>query len=316
MRERYPAIEPQQHGMLATGDGHDVYWEVCGNPAGKPALVLHGGPGSGCKPWHRQMFDPERYRVVLLDQRGCGRSTPGAGTDLAALEANTTTHLLDDIEAVRDLLGIDRWLVWGGSFGCELALAYAERYPARVSELVLWGITTGRRSEADWLFRGGVGVMFPEQWYRFAAAAGDDDPVAGYRRLLQDPDPAVHRKAAEDWCAWESVTPDWPPANGIAERFRDPAFALGFARLVTHYVHHDLWIEDGSLLRDAVRLAGVPAMLIHGRFDLQAPLASAWDLHLALPDATLDVVGEGGHAAGGTEMRNRLIAATDRFAGV
>ena len=206
--------------------------------------------------------------------------------------------------------------MWGGSFGCELALAYAERYPARVSELVLWGITTGRRSEADWLFRGGVGVMFPEQWYRFAAAAGDDDPVAGYRRLLHDPDPAVHRKAAEDWCAWESVTPDWPPANGIAERFRDPAFALGFARLVTHYVHHDLWIEDGSLLRDAGRLAGVPAMLIHGRFDLQAPLASAWDLHLALPDATLDVVAEGGHAAGGAEMRDRLLAATDRFAGV
>ena len=180
--------------------------------------------------------------------------------------------------------------MWGGSFGCELALAYAERYPARVSELVLWGITTGRRSEADWLFRGGVGVMFPEQWYRFADAAGDDDPVAGYRRLLHDPDPAVHRKAAEDWCAWESVTPDWPPANGIAERFRDPVFALGFARLVTHYVHHDLWIEDGSLIRDAGRLAGVPVMLIHGRFDLQAPLASAWDLQLALPDATLDVV--------------------------
>jgi len=161
-----------------------------------------------------------------------------------------------------------------------------------------------------------VGVMFPEQWYRFAAAAGDDDPVAGYRRLLHDPDPEVHRKAAQDWCAWESVTPDWPPANGIDERFRDPAFALGFARLVTHYVHHDLWIEDGSLLRDAGRLAGVRAMLIHGRFDLQAPLASAWDLHLALPDAKLEVVSEGGHAAGGTEMRDRLIAATDRFAGV
>ena len=176
MRERYPAIEPQQHGMLAAGDGHDVYWEVCGNPAGKPALVLHGGPGSGCKPWHRQMFDPERYRVVLLDQRGCGRSTPSAGTDLAALEANTTPHLLDDIEAVRELLEIDRWLVWGGSFGCELALAYAERYPARVSELVLWGITTGRRSEADWLFRGGVGVMFPEQWYRFADGGGRRRP--------------------------------------------------------------------------------------------------------------------------------------------
>jgi putative ABC transport system permease protein len=160
MRERYPAIEPQQHGMLAAGDGHDVYWEVCGNPAGKPALVLHGGPGSGCKPWHRQMFDPERYRVVLLDQRGCGRSTPSAGTDLAALEANTTPHLLNDIEAVRKLLEIDRWLVWGGSFGCELALAYAERHPAQVSELVLWGITTGRRSEADWLFRGGVGVSW------------------------------------------------------------------------------------------------------------------------------------------------------------
>ena len=189
---------------------------------GSPPWCCTAAPARAASRGTGEMFDPERYRVVLLDQRGCGRSTPSAGSDLAALEANTTPHLLDDIEAVRELLDIDRWLVWGGSFGCELALAYAERYPARVSELVLWGITTGRRSEADWLFRGGVGVMFPEQWYRFAAAAGDDDPVAGYRRLLHDPDPAVHRKAAEDWCAWESVTPDWPPANGIAERFRDP----------------------------------------------------------------------------------------------
>ena len=318
MREPYPAIEPHRHGMLPVGDDHEIYWEECGNPAGKAAVVLHGGPGSGCTAWHRRLFDPARYRVVLFDQRGCGRSTPHAGSEPAALEANTTPHLLADIELLREHLGIERWLVWGGSFGCELALAYAQLHADRVSEMVLWGITTGRRREADWLFRGGVGVMLPEQWERFTDGLPDGefdgDPVAGYRRLLLDEDPATCRRAAESWCMWESATPDWPPRPGLAERFRDPTFALGFSRLVTHYVHHDLWIEDGSLLRDAGRLAGIPGALIHGRYDLQAPLGSAWDLHRAWPEATLDVVDGAGHSPGASATSDRLIAATDRFA--
>jgi proline iminopeptidase len=304
--------------MLEASHQNRVYWETCGAPDGKPALVLHGGPGSGCTPWHRRLFDPAAYRIVLFDQRGCGRSTPHAGLYDTGLDGNTTPDLIADVEALRELLGIERWLVWGGSFGSELALAYAQQHRSRVTEMVLWGIATGRRSEADWLFRGGVGVFFPEQWQRLLdglpAADRDGDPVAGYRRLLNDADPAVRRKAAADWCLWESATPDWPPRSGLAERYRDPAFALAFARLVTHYVHHDLWVEDGSLLRGAGALAGVPGILIQGRFDFQSPLGSAWALQRAWPGSELVVVDDAGHSAGHEAVRDALIAATDRLA--
>ncbi|MDX6551445.1 MAG: proline iminopeptidase [Gaiellales bacterium] len=318
MRPLYAEIEPYAHGMLEASHQNRVYWETCGAPDGKPALVLHGGPGSGCTPWHRRLFDPAAYRIVLFDQRGCGRSTPHAGLHDTGLDGNTTPDLIADVEALRELLGIERWLVWGGSFGSELALAYAQQHRSRVTEMVLWGIATGRRSEADWLFRGGVGVFFPEQWQRLLdglpAADRDGDPVAGYRRLLNDADPAVRRKAAADWCLWESATPDWPPRSGLAERYRDPAFALAFARLVTHYVHHDLWVEDGSLLRGAGALAGVPGILIQGRFDFQSPLGSAWALQRAWPGSELVVVDDAGHSAGHEAVRDALIAATDRLA--
>jgi proline iminopeptidase len=316
--EPYPEIEPYARGMLEAGPGHRVYWETCGDPDGKPALVLHGGPGSGCTSWHRRLFDPAAYRIVLFDQRGCGRSTPHAGLDLAALEHNTTDHLIADIEALRQQLGIEAWLVWGGSFGSELALAYAERHPERVTEMVLWGIATGRRSETDWLFRGGVGAFFPAEWQRLLDALPEadrgGDPVAVYLRLLTDPDPDVCRRAAEAWCLWESATPDWPPRPGLAERYADPVFALGFARLVTHYVHHDLWIEDGSLLRGAGVLAEIPGVLIQGRFDFQSPLGSAWALHRAWPGSELIVIDQAGHSPGNAAVRSALIAATDRFA--
>jgi proline iminopeptidase len=295
-----------------------VYWEECGNADGKPALVLHGGPGSGCTPWHRRMFDPAAYRVVLMDQRGCGRSRPHASEPDADLSANTTRHLLGDIEALREQLGIDRWLVWGGSFGCALALAYGERHPERVSEMVLWGVTTGTRDEEDWLFRGGVGAFFPEQWQRLLDGLPEDardDPVAGYRRLLFDPDPQVRRTAADAWCLWESATPDWPPREGLAARYRDPTFAMAFARLVTHYVHHHLWFEDGALLRGLARLHGTPAVLVQGRFDMQSPLQAAWRLHRAWPGSELVVVENAGHAAGATGMQDALLTATDRFSG-
>jgi proline iminopeptidase len=313
----YPASEPYDHGWLETGDGHRVYWEACGDPDGKPAVVVHGGPGSGCTPWHRRLFDPTGYRAVLFDQRGCGRSTPLASEPDADLSTNTTPHLVGDLERLREHLGVDRWLMLGGSWGSTLSLAYAEAHPQRVSELVLWGVTTGRRVEADWLFRGGVAPLFPAQWERLRAevpeAERDDEVVEAYARRLFDPDPEVRRLAALAWCTWESATPDWPPADGLASRFHDPAFALGFARLVTHYVAHDEFLEDGVLLREVDRLAAIPGVLVQGRFDLQAPLGNAWTLHGAWQRSELVIV-DAGHAGDDDAITSELVRATDRFA--
>ena len=317
MAAMYPEIEPYEDGMLAVGGGHRVYWETCGNPLGKPAVVLHGGPGSGCSEWHRRLFDPAAWRVVLFDQRGCGRSRPHASDPDAELGSNTTCKLIEDMEALRRRLDIDRWLVLGGSWGSTLALAWAERHPERVSEMILFGVTTGRRSEFDWLFRGGVSAFFPEQWARLKAAlpAGeaDADIVEAYHRLLHDPDPGVRRRAASEWCRWESATPDWPPAAGLAPRFRDPAFAMAFARIVTHYVRHHAWLEDGCLLRGAGSLSEVPGLMVNGRFDFQAPVANAWELSRVWPRAGLVIVDDAGHAAGAA-IREELVRATDRFA--
>jgi len=315
----YPPIEPYEQGMLDAGDGNLVYWETCGNPRGKPAAVLHGGPGSGCTQWHRRLFDSATSRIVLFDQRNCGRSTPHASDPTVDLALNNTPNLIADIELLRGHLEIDRWLVLGGSWGCALALAYAEQYASRVSELVLFGVTTGRRMEFDWLFRGGVAAFFPEQWERLLgalpAADREGDVVEGYYRLLHDPDPEVRQRAAYEWCLWESATPAWPPADGLAPRFEDPAFALAFARIVTHYVKHDAWIEDGALLRDTARLAGVPGIMVNGRFDFQSPIGNAWELQRAWPQAELVIVDDAGHAADNAGITRELVQATDRFAG-
>ena len=318
MKTLYPKIEPYEHGMLDAEDGNQVYWETCGNPRGKPALVLHGGPGSGCTEWHRRLFDPSTYRVVLFDQRNCGRSTPHASDPDIDLTSNTTDNLISDIEMLRERLDIERWLVFGGSWGSVLALAYAERYPQRVTEMVLFGVATGRRAESDWLFRGGVATFFPQQWERLLAALPvadrDGDIVDAYHRQLFDPDPTVRERAAFEWCLWESATPAWPPAQGLAPRFTNPTFALAFARLVTHYVRHDLWIEDGRLLLDAERLAGIPGILVNGRFDFQGPIGNAWELKRVWPRAQLVIVDNAGHAADNAGITAQLIRATDRFA--
>ena len=304
--------------MLDVGDGNAVYWETCGNPDGKPALVLHGGPGSGCTPWHRRLFDPARYRIVLFDQRNCGRSLPHASDPAADLVHNTTQHLMADIELLRDHLAIDRWLVLGGSWGSTLALAYAEAHSDRVSEMILFGVTTGRHSEIDWLFRGGLSILFPAEWERLLDALpsdkrGGDIPEA-YHRLLNDPDPAVRDKAVEAWCMWESATPDWPPKGGMAERFKDRRFALAFARIVTHYISNNVFLEDGALLRNTDRLADIPSVLVNGRFDLQGPLANAWALHRVWPSAELVVVDNAGHAASNADVTREIVRATDTFA--
>ncbi|MGB3549139.1 MAG: prolyl aminopeptidase [Candidatus Binatus sp.] len=318
MTELYPAIDPYEHGMLDVGDGNRLYWETCGNPRGKPAVVLHGGPGSGCSPWHRRLFDPSAYRVVLFDQRNCGRSTPHASAPDTDLASNNTANLIADIERLRRHLGIERWLVFGGSWGSTLALAYAESWPNRVTEIILFGVTTGRRMEFDWLFRGGVAVLFPENWDRLRAglpaADRDGDIVEAYYRLLNDPDPAIRQQAALAWCTWESATPAWPPAHGLSPRFRDPAYAMAFARIVTHYVRHNAWLEDGSLLRDAGAIAGISGIMVNGCFDLQAPIGWAWDLKRAWPGARLVIVGDAGHDASNAGITRELIHATVQFA--
>jgi proline iminopeptidase len=318
MIELYPGIEPYEQGFLEVDYGNLVYWEICGNPHGKTAVVLHGGPGSGCSPWYRGLFDPSAYRLVLFDQRNCGRSRPHASALDTSLASNTTAHLIADIEQLRQHLNVDRWLVFGGSWGSTLALAYAVRYPERVTEMIIFGVTTGRHREIDWLFRGGVSIFFPEQWDRLRTALPvaerDGDILEAYYRRLNDPDLAVRQRAAEAWCLWESATLEWPPLTSLAERFTNPTYVLAFARIVTHYQHHNSFLEDGSLLRDADVLAGIPGILMNGRFDFQAPIGNAWELKRVWPRAELVIVDNAGHAPDSPGLAQELIRATDRFA--
>jgi proline iminopeptidase len=317
MAAHYPPIEPYDHGLLDTGDGNQVYWETCGNPAGKPALVVHGGPGSGCTTGPRRAFDPARYRIILSDQRGCGRSRPHASDPATDLRRNTTEHLLTDMEQLRDRLGVDRWLLFGGSWGSTLILAYAQRHPDRVSEIVIPGVTVTRRSDTDWLYRG-VRRFFPAEWERFRAGVPeperDGDLVAAYARRMADPDPRVRARAADDWCAWEDAVISQEP-NGRPNAYSDrpPAARLALVRICAHYFSHGAFMAEGALLRDAHRLAGIPGVLIHGRLDLSAPLEAAWSLARAWPDAQLQIVDDAGHTGSDT-MRQAVYHALDRFA--
>ncbi|TKG71534.1 prolyl aminopeptidase [Prauserella endophytica] len=318
MPEPYPEIEPRDHGLLAVGDGHEIYWEVCGNPHGKPAVFLHGGPGGGSSPAHRRLFDPARYQIVLLDQRGCGRSIPHSAEQAADLSANTTWHLVADLELLREHLGIDRWLVLGGSWGSTLALAYAQTHPGRVTELVLRGIWTMRRKELDWFYGGGAGFLFPERWERFLEPVPperrDGDLIAAYHDLLFDPDPAVHGPAAVAWSTWEADTVTLRRRPELVEQFSDPRFALAFARIENHYCAHQGFLADEQLLRDAGRLADIPGVLIHGRHDVCTPPVGAWDLKRAWPAAELIMVEDAGHAYDEPGILRELLRATDRYA--
>lgn len=312
MADRYPAVEPYESGMLAVGEGHEIYWEMVGNPAGRPAVWLHGGPGSGARPGIRQTFDPAAYRVVLFDQRGCGRSRPLADSAAADLSANTTEHLIRDIERLRAHVGIQDWVVTGGSWGVTLALAYAQRFPERVTALVLTAVTAGRRLETDWITRD-MRRVFPREWDAFAAAVPpserDGDLSAAYARLLASPDPAVTERAARQWCVWEdthvSLAPGWEPRL----QYEEPAFRQVFARLVTHYWAHGCFLDDAPVLAGMDRIAGIPGVLIHGRYDVSGPLDTAWDLHRAWPASRLVVCDDAGH--GGTTMTTAMIAALD-----
>lgn len=317
MREPYPPIEPYDEGLLDVGDGNLVHWDVCGNPDGKAVLVVHGGPGSGSGSGNRRYFDPERYRVILFDQRGCGRSTPHASDPAADMSVNTTEHLVADMERLREHLGIERWLLCGGSWGSTLILAYAEQYPEHVSEIVLLGVTMTRRSEVDWLYRG-VRRFFPEEWARFRAgvpeADRDGDLVAAYARLMESPDPRVREKAAADWLAWEDAVISLEPKGTPQAYSSRPAdAALAFVRICAHYFSHGAWLEEGQLLRNADRLAGIPGVLMHGRLDLGSPLGTAWELAQAWRDAELVVIDDSGHT-GSDSMRDLILRTTDRFA--
>ncbi|PPK63403.1 prolyl aminopeptidase [Actinokineospora auranticolor] len=314
MTSLYPAIEPHDRGLLDVGDGHRLYWEVSGNPHGKPAVVLHGGPGAGTNPVQRRHFDPAAYRIVLVDQRGSGRSVPHVSDPDADLTANTTWHLVADLERLRAHLGIDRWLVLGGSWGATLAIAYAQRHPERVTELVLRGVFLLRESELDWLYRGGAGAIFPEAWHDFRALVPPGaDPLAAYQRLLTDPDPDVRTRAAVAWSTWEGATVSLVPNPALVAQYADPVFAVAFARIALHYFTHGGWLDEGQLLRDAPRLAGIPGRIVQGRYDVVCPPTSAWELRQAWPDARLAIVPQAGHATGDPGVLEALRAATDEF---
>jgi proline iminopeptidase len=306
--------EPYAHGMLDVGDGNQVYWETCGNPTGKPLVLLHGGPGVGCNERMRAGFDSGKYRAVLYDQRGCGRSTPNAADPSTDMRHNTTQHLVADLELLREHLSINRWLVRGGSWGCTLAMAYALKHPDRVSEIVLSAILLTRRREIDWLY-GGVSRFFPEEYERFVAGADEAASVVpAYARLLGDPDPAVRERAALAWARWEetvlSLEPNAKPTS-FSTRADDDL--IEFVRICSHYYANYGWLADDELIGNVGRLAGIPGALVHGRLDLSCPVETAYELASAWPGAELFVCDESGHRPSEAK-REYLRAALARFA--
>lgn len=314
MRTLYPEIEPFDTGVLQVDERHRLYYEQCGNPDGKPVVLLHGGPGAGCSPRMRQFHDPAKYRIILFDQRGSGRSTPHAD-----LVDNTTWHLVADIETLRETLGIERWQVFGGSWGSTLALAYAQTHPHRVTELVLRGIFMLRRWELEWFYQEGASHLFPEAWQQYLAAIPPverHDLISAFHRRLTSEDEATRLAAARAWSVWEGATSflHYDPAFTAAHE--EPEFALAFARIENHYFVHSGFFEvDDQLLRDAPRIAHIPTFIVHGRYDVVCPVQNAWDLKQALPQAELVITPASGHSAFEAENVDALVRATDRFAG-
>lgn len=316
MRTLYPAIEPYASGRLDVGDGQQMYWETSGNPGGKPVVFLHGGPGGATSPKHRTVFDPAAYRIVLLDQRGCGQSLPHVA-DGADLAANTTQSLIADVEALREHLSIARWQVFGGSWGSTLALAYAQANPPRVSELVLRGIFLLRRSEIDWFYNGGAAHLFPELWEGFLAPVPaderDGDLVAAYHRLLHSADAAIAERSAIAWTSWESATSSLLPRPERVAEASEPRSALAFARIENHYFRNGGFLDEAQLLRNSAALHGIPGVIVQGRYDVVCPAASAWELHKAWPESELVVVDDAGHSFDEPGITHQLLEATDRF---
>ncbi|MBB1059592.1 prolyl aminopeptidase [Marilutibacter spongiae] len=313
MRKLYPEIEPFNTGKIEVDDRHTLYFEECGNPDGKPVVILHGGPGGGCSAKMRRFHDPAKYRIVLFDQRGSGRSTPHAD-----LVDNTTWHLVEDIEKLRTRLDIDRWQVFGGSWGSTLALAYAESHPKRVTELVLRGIFMLRRWELEWFYQEGASRLFPEAWSKYVAAIPEverHDLISAFHRRLTSEDESTRLAAARAWSVWEGATSFLHVDEDFAKSHEDAQFALAFARIENHYFIHSGFFEvDDQLLRDAGRLADIPGVIVHGRYDVVCPPQNAWDLHKAWPKAKLAITPTSGHSAFEEENIDALIEATDGFA--
>ncbi len=307
----YPPIAPNDSGWLEVEGGHRLYWESSGNPNGKPAVFLHGGPGGACHPDHRRLFHPDAYRIILFDQRGCGRSLPHA-----SLDNNTTQHLVADLEALRLHLGVDRWVILGGSWGATLALAYAQQFAEHIEALILRGVFTGRQAELDWLYRFGASSMFPDAWQRFIAPIPADergDLVGAYHRRLTGADIGARFDCARTWCAWESelmtVYPR-PMRGGTAS-----ADEVALARIETHYFVNNTFLREGEILAGAPALAHIPTVIVQGRHDVVTPPVTAWALHQAMPGSQIHIVPGAGHATSEPGILARLLQATDRFSG-
>jgi len=314
LRDLYPELEPFDHGHLAVDGHHEVYYEQCGNPDGKPVVFVHGGPGGGAGEAYRRFFDPSAYRIVLFDQRGCGRSRP-----YASLQDNTTWHLVDDIERIREHLSIERWQVFGGSWGSTLALSYAQTHPERVTELVLRGIFMLRRKELLWFYQEGASNIFPDAWEEYLAPIPEverGDLMSAYYRLLTCDDERTRVEAARAWSIWEGSTSLlYRDEEKIAETGADE-FAVAFARIECHYfVHGGFFETEDQLLRGVDRIRHIPTVVVQGRYDVMCPARSAWDLHRAWPESELVVVEDAGHSAFEPGIRSALLEATDRFGG-
>jgi proline iminopeptidase len=308
--ELHPEIEPYNAGMLALDELHRMYWEESGNPGGTPVVFLHGGPGAGSSPAHRRLFDPAHYRIVIFDQRGAGRSTP-----LGEVRDNTTPHLIADIEKLRGHLGIERWLVFGGSWGSTLALAYSEAHPARCTGLILRGIFLCRRSEIDW-FLYGLKNLFPEAWHAFAGAIPESergDLLAAYHKRLTDPDPRMHMPAARAWSVYEGSCSTLLPSAETVAYFAGDVVALGLARIEAHYFTNDIFLPHNSLLDNIGRIRNIPGVIVQGRYDAVCPIVSADDVHRAWPEAEYIIVPDSGHSAWEPGICAELVKATEKF---
>ena len=314
LRTLYPEIQPYRTGMLDVGDGHTLYWEQCGNPDGKPVVFLHGGPGAGISPGHRQQFNPDKYNILLFDQRGCGKSTP-----FASLEANTTWDLVADIEKLRtEVAGVDKWQAYGGSWGSTLALAYAETHPDRVTEIVLRGIFLFQQYELDWMYEeGGASQIFPDRWEEFVAPIPEnerDNLTVAFNRRLTGSDQDEQLRAAKAWSKWEADIVTLLPNQHNVEEFTEPDKAIAIARIENHYMINHGWLEEGQLLRDAGRLKGIPGVIVQGRYDICTPPKAAWELKRAWPEVELNLIPDAGHMYNEPGTLDGLIRATDKFA--
>lgn len=313
MHDLYPALQPYSQQRFSVDGLHSLYLEESGNPAGIPVLFLHGGPGAGCEAYHRCFFNPQRYRIILFDQRGCGRSTPHA-----ELTENTTWHLVDDIERIRQRLGVERWLLFGGSWGSTLALAYAETYPEQVLGLILRGIFLCRDEEIAWFYQQGASQVFPDYWQDFVApipAVERHDLLNAYHGILTGENEIKRMAAAKAWSVWEARTASLLPNEAVVDFFSAPHSALSIARIECHYFVNQAFLRPNQLLEDAHRLSSIPGVIVQGRYDLICPMTSAWELHQAWPESELRVIADAGHSAAEPGIRSALVEATERFAG-